>query len=763
MWRISLSHLKPYLQNHSLLSRLIMSFLLVIMMITAFHFFSFSFLKNRIQQEIIKYNSLNLKYTAESYEKHLQLIENTMVNLFFDEKMNVIKSNPTVDNFKLLNLFSSQLQRLASNEQLYLADIIIYFGDSGLTIGKEGVRSANDLFQTDLINETYSYFFWQDQISKPYHYKVFPTAEFKRVVSAKQISSRGMLVPVVFKNRLNPNMYFITLIEANEAYKAFFRGIDDNFYISDDSGQVLFSSNPANQPLQSELQTFASSGEGSASQGNNFYFYKKERSSGLTYVHVVPNNTISSQIQRLNMILLIILSLVIVISILISIYLSSRFSSPVRQIIEAIQKPNQALAMGTSIHEFNLISEKIGTMMVRNEEISSDLHHKNSIIKKYGYINKLKSIYSSYNKVEEDLLESGSPFYLVIFSVAFTREFHKLFAAEPTRASYYINELIQLNLSEAFPKSVTIQVEKDQIFSLIFVNEQDPQDQSGKLLEKLRWLGQIFDRDQDYYLLTMAVNPVLRSSTEFTEAYEETLEMLQLRKMMPGTQMIIEPIPESFHLLLAPSLDQEFFNHLQAGNDAVVQIVQRMLQQLHKKDANLYQYTHLSREIVGRVIKTLTAANIDTNATLGTESPYKKLQTCMTVDDYSLFFEDFLYQSLSMIREKKMGQEPLKDAILSYMHRHYQEDISLESVAEKFNLSSGYLSIFFKEKTQTNFLYYLNELRINKAKELLLGTNMKIHDVGEQVGFQNANSFIRLFKKFTGIPPGEYRRMNHIS
>jgi len=633
----------------------------------------------------------------------------------------------------------------------------MYFGDSGVSISKDGIRSNNDLFKTDLINETYNDFFWRNQISEPYHYKVLPNTEFKRVVSAKQVASRGNLIPIIFKNSLNTSMYFITLIEANEAYKAFYRGINDNFYIADDSGKVIFSSNAANQPLQSELQAFASSNEGSVSQGNNFYLFKKGQGSGLTYVHVVPNNTIASQIQQMNIILLIILCIVIILSIVISIYLSSRFTSPVRQIIEAIQKPTQALSTSSSIHEFNVISEKIGTMRVMNEEISSDLRNKNLIIKKYGYINKLKSIYSSYNKVEEDLLEAGSPFYLVIFSVAFTREFHKLFT---TRASYYINELIQLNLSESFPKSVTIQVEKDQIFSLIFV---DGQDQSSKLLEKLSWLKQIFDRDQDYYSLTMAVNPVLRSSTEFTEAYEETLEMLQLRKMVLGTQMITKPVPESLHFILTPSLDQPFYNHLQAGNDAVVQIVQRMLQQLAKQDANLYQYTHLSREIVSHVNKTLTAANIDINTMFGTESPYKKLQTCMTANDYSLFFEDFLHQSLSMIREKKVGQEPLKDAILAYMHRHYQEDISLESVAEKFNLSSGYLSIFFKEKTQTNFLYYLNELRINKAKELLLQTNIKVQDVGEQVGFQNANSFIRLFKKFTGIPPGEFRRMNHIS
>ncbi|MNV94816.1 HTH-type transcriptional regulator YesS [compost metagenome] len=55
-----------------------------------------------------------------------------------------------------------------------------------------------------------------------------------------------------------------------------------------------------------------------------------------------------------------------------------------------------------------------------------------------------------------------------------------------------------------------------------------------------------------------------------------------------------------------------------------------------------------------------------------------------------------------------------------------------------------------------NYIDYLIQLRIDKAKELLTGTNLKIHDIAEQVGYQ-PSYFIRLFKKMEDMTPGQYR------
>src|SRR5690606_35193461 len=96
--------------------------------------------------------------------------------------------------------------------------------------------------------------------------------------------------------------------------------------------------------------------------------------------------------------------------------------------------------------------------------------------------------------------------------------------------------------------------------------------------------------------------------------------------------------------------------------------------------------------------------------------------------------------------------------VYQYLEEHYAEEISLELVAEKLNISGGYLSTYFKEKDGRNFIDYVHEVRIEKAKHLLLTSNLKVLDIAQQTGYQNMNSFHRMFKKFAGATPNEYRK-----
>lgn len=93
-----------------------------------------------------------------------------------------------------------------------------------------------------------------------------------------------------------------------------------------------------------------------------------------------------------------------------------------------------------------------------------------------------------------------------------------------------------------------------------------------------------------------------------------------------------------------------------------------------------------------------------------------------------------------------------------YMESHIGEDLSLDILADKLKVSAAYLSAYFKDKTGINFIDYLNDLRIRKAKEMLLGSDAKIQDIAVSVGYQSVNSFIRMFKRSTGMSPGEFRK-----
>ena len=102
----------------------------------------------------------------------------------------------------------------------------------------------------------------------------------------------------------------------------------------------------------------------------------------------------------------------------------------------------------------------------------------------------------------------------------------------------------------------------------------------------------------------------------------------------------------------------------------------------------------------------------------------------------------------------KIGIDDIKD----YIDNHYNEnDISTASVAEKFGITSQYLSTIFKKATGENLYGYITKLRIEKAKKLMNNKNLTIVQIAEKVGYTSDISFIRAFKKTEGITPGKYR------
>ena len=79
-------------------------------------------------------------------------------------------------------------------------------------------------------------------------------------------------------------------------------------------------------------------------------------------------------------------------------------------------------------------------------------------------------------------------------------------------------------------------------------------------------------------------------------------------------------------------------------------------------------------------------------------------------------------------------------------------------LAAQVYLSPGYLSAIFKEETGVTLNRYIREVRMNKAKELLEGTNMKIARIAKEVGFSNSSYFCRSFREFFGMSPDSCRK-----
>lgn len=92
-----------------------------------------------------------------------------------------------------------------------------------------------------------------------------------------------------------------------------------------------------------------------------------------------------------------------------------------------------------------------------------------------------------------------------------------------------------------------------------------------------------------------------------------------------------------------------------------------------------------------------------------------------------------------------------------YILAQLQEDLSLVKLADMVHLNPSYLSRLFKQATGMNVSDYILEKRIDRAKELLRDTNLKINEIAESVGYRSSHSFARFFRNSAGASPQEYR------
>lgn len=95
--------------------------------------------------------------------------------------------------------------------------------------------------------------------------------------------------------------------------------------------------------------------------------------------------------------------------------------------------------------------------------------------------------------------------------------------------------------------------------------------------------------------------------------------------------------------------------------------------------------------------------------------------------------------------------------ILTYIHHHFNQEISIQSLSERFYLSPTYLSQLFKKEVGENFVEYLSRQRIQYACKLLAETDMTVSQVGEKCGFNDYFYFTRIFKRLNGMTPTQYR------
>ena len=130
---------------------------------------------------------------------------------------------------------------------------------------------------------------------------------------------------------------------------------------------------------------------------------------------------------------------------------------------------------------------------------------------------------------------------------------------------------------------------------------------------------------------------------------------------------------------------------------------------------------------------------------------YEEFGACIDSLRISLF-----ERAVSGAEEKEESKTILQ--LTRYLQEHLAEELSLQILADAFHLSAPYISQLFKNEIGVNFLSYLTNIRMERAKKLLVSTDLPIAEISQKAGYPDYRVFTKAFKKAEGVTPSQYRR-----
>ncbi|HSR04935.1 MAG TPA: response regulator [Proteiniclasticum sp.] len=185
----------------------------------------------------------------------------------------------------------------------------------------------------------------------------------------------------------------------------------------------------------------------------------------------------------------------------------------------------------------------------------------------------------------------------------------------------------------------------------------------------------------------------------------------------------------------------------------------RYLRQIRNTDFESYESeTDVTKILLECLLTVADYFQIDVENNLQLEIK-EKLKSSKSRDQYFLIL-DLIFEEIFevIIREKRVTHKEEMAYALQYIEKHLTKNLSLESAASYMNISTHYFSKLFKSEVGENFIDYVTEKKVERAKELIKDTDIPLNNIAFELGFNEANYFSKVFKKTTGITPSQYRK-----
>lgn len=351
------------------------------------------------------------------------------------------------------------------------------------------------------------------------------------------------------------------------------------------------------------------------------------------------------------------------------------------------------------------------------------------------------------------VLEMDAPTPQARFSVSDEPLF--LFAA-----GQIINELLKERLR------AEIMVTRKNVIAILNVPESWEESETSRIADQLREQIKLYLKQT----MTIGIGTTVRQFTDISSSYYDAIHLLQQNWMKSGDMTLsvhqsVDPL--SNQAINYPSEEEEAILDAIRSSDANLagEGIERFGLYLAQRKVSSHLTKTFHLQLLVSIIRLLQDFEQDLQPIFATRSPFSEFMALDNQQSVQLWLKhEIVAVAVGYIRNRKnRRKQELVHAALRIIEQTYRTDLSLKQAADQLQVSTPTLSLVFKEVQGENFIDYVTRFRVEKVKAMLRDTDLIIGQIAEEVGYNNAQQLIRVFKKVEGVTPGDYRKQHQES
>jgi len=310
-----------------------------------------------------------------------------------------------------------------------------------------------------------------------------------------------------------------------------------------------------------------------------------------------------------------------------------------------------------------------------------------------------------------------------------------------------------------YGKAVCFKSRASEYVMIISLDEEDYEDKLLQISEEI----QAFIKDYMNGSVYIGISNMFTGLKNIKAAYEKAVNAINNRYLLNDKlQISIDKyVTDSEMKDFREKARKNLLEPLSQGNAekvaaALKELFSRIGEELNYNDQqNMLIYLLLLPSRINNDLKIKTE-----NAYSNQRAILEQFLCCKDFQEQCAFIQSLYSQMAALMQSlSKTHSNAIVDQVRKRIEERYKEQISITTLAEEVYLTPTYLCVLFKQTTGSTINEYLTMTRLEKAKQLLADSNIKLYDVCYEVGYLSPSYFSRLFKKYVGISPSEYRNI----